>query len=258
MIILEQGRHILQAPHTFEGHKKISDQLIEMGPYRRILVHEGEVGVAYDTGKLQILEPGLHIRTSPTFKFKEFASVQAQVKRLDPLKVNTNDGIAIVVSAVITYMIEDPSKAYKDVQNVNQALFDRAEATLTSIFLHHSIDEIAPTLPGNKNEMVSSPGGGAFRDDDDDDDDVDPKQKKGGKGKKGKDKKVDFTTPNLLFSDIVREAFLDQLRVRTTLPSPLPFLPILTFSFYFRNVCFHGVLCCWICLSRSWSSMIKS
>lgn len=77
------------------------------------MIYHYQVGISYDTGKLEVLPPGLHIRTSPTFRFQEFVSVQEQVRRLEPLKVNTNDGIAIMVKAIITYRIEDPVRAYR-------------------------------------------------------------------------------------------------------------------------------------------------
>ena len=71
------------------------------------------MGISYDAGKLEVLLPGLHIRKSPTFRFREFVSVQEQVRHLEPLKVNTNDGIAILVNAIITYRVEDPVRAYR-------------------------------------------------------------------------------------------------------------------------------------------------
>jgi hypothetical protein len=110
---LEPGRHILVAPHVFQEAKDIGAPYIELGPIKRIIVNEGQVGISYDTGKLEVLLPGLHIRTSPTFRFQEFVSVQEQVRRLEPLKVNTNDGIAIMVNTIITYRIEDPVRAFR-------------------------------------------------------------------------------------------------------------------------------------------------
>jgi regulator of protease activity HflC (stomatin/prohibitin superfamily) len=218
-LLLEQGQHILVAPHLYKKSKKISEQYIKLGPLKRILVQQGEVGIGYDTGKLEVLQPGLHVRNSPTYRFHSFVSVQAQVKRLDKLKVNTNDGISIKIAAILTYRIDDPAVAFRDVKDVSQALTDRAEATLTSIFLHYSIDDIAPTLPrsqraggGGRGRGGLSVAGGI---DDDDDGELDKKDKKG-KGK-GKEKKVTLADDpedgiSSRFSDIVRGAFLDQLK----------------------------------------------
>ncbi len=152
-IILEPGRHILVAPHSFQAAKDITANVVDLGPIKRITVDEGhvrgpytaqapthdrthtnsrphtrklttahanddtrgylQVGISYDAGKLEVLLPGLHIRKSPTFRFREFVSVQEQVRHLEPLKVNTNDGIAILVNAIITYRVEDPVRAYR-------------------------------------------------------------------------------------------------------------------------------------------------
>jgi uncharacterized membrane protein YqiK len=122
---LEPGRHILVAPHVFQEAKDIGAPYIELGPIKRIIVNEGQVGISYDTGKLEVLLPGLHIRTSPTFRFQEFVSVQEQVRRLEPLKVNTNDGIAIMVNTIITYRIEDPVRAFR----VHAHAFGRTRTT---------------------------------------------------------------------------------------------------------------------------------
>jgi regulator of protease activity HflC (stomatin/prohibitin superfamily) len=211
-LLLEQGRHILIAPHVYKKSKKISEQFIKLGPLKRILVQQGEVGIGYDTGKLEVLQPGLHIRNSPTYRFRSFVSVQAQVKRLETLKVNTNDGIAINVGAILTYRIDDPAVAFRDVKDVSQALQDRAEATLTSIFLHHSIDDIAPTLPSTQSNRVAAVPGGM-----EEDDVADDQEKKGRKKGKAKEKGVTIAdtpeeTISSRFSDIVREAFLSQLK----------------------------------------------
>jgi len=89
---------------------------------------------------------------------------------------------------------------------VVKALFDKAEAALTSIFLHHSIDEIAPTIPTSKEQE-------GF-----DSNDVEDDEDKGKKKAKGKAKESD--RPNTsLFSDIVRQAFMDDLKVCGVYPS---------------------------------------
>lgn len=227
-IILEPGRHILVAPHMFQAAKDITANVVDLGPIKRITVDEGHVGISYDAGKLEVLLPGLHIRKSPTFRFREFVSVQEQVRHLEPLKVNTNDGIAILVNAIITYRVEDPVRAYRDVMNVNEALFEKAEALLTSIFLHHSIDEIAPTIPSAAHESLQQPGFGSSDeegDDNDDDDELDAsitkksatkKMNKRNAKKARKGKEVSFADlekpDSILFSDIVRQAFMEELK----------------------------------------------
>ena len=130
-IILEPGRHILVAPHVFQEAKDIGAPYVELGPIKRIIVNEGQVGISYDTGKLEVLLPGLHIRTSPTFRFQEFVSVQEQVRRLEPLKVNTNDGIAIMVNTIITYRIEDPVRAFRVHAHAHAHALDRTRTYRT-------------------------------------------------------------------------------------------------------------------------------
>jgi hypothetical protein len=92
---------------------------------------------------------------------------------------------------------------------VSEALFEKAEALVTSIFLHHSLDEIAPTLPSGRHESLEDPGFGS--DDDQDDNDKDDELTRRKKKKMGKQREI--STPSL-FSEMVREAFMDELRVR--------------------------------------------
>jgi hypothetical protein len=114
----------------------------------------------------------------------------------------------------------------QDVSNVSEALFEKAEALVTSIFLHHSLDEIAPTLPSARHESIYDPG---FGSDDEDDADVEVVGGAGGaedemlrkrkraerlrmKQRKGKEQQNDIINPPALFSEIVREAFMNELK----------------------------------------------
>ncbi len=172
----------------FVESKNINQKLVELGPTKLVTVDDGEVGIGYDSGKLEVLQPGQHKRTSQTWRIAQFLSIRDQVKRLERLVVNTNDGVQICVNAIITFKIIDAEKACREVTNVIQALSDRAEATLTSTFLHHSIDEIAPTLPKAN------------------------KEKKGIHHHNHEDKGKEVVLDQQLFSDIVREAFMTDLK----------------------------------------------
>jgi len=154
-ILLDPGRYVLRAPHIFEKSTEANAQYIELGTYRRITVPVGYVAVAFDIGKQIIVRPedtesGPFETNSPTFLFDKrtgFQSVQLQVRELDELKVNTRDGITIIARGLITYRIHDARAAFMTVQDIHGAVKRAAEATLTSLFLNASIDEIAPPVP---------------------------------------------------------------------------------------------------------------
>ncbi|CAF1003084.1 unnamed protein product [Adineta steineri] len=164
-ILLDPGRYVLIAPHTFEKSTEANAQYIELGTYRRITVPIGYVAVAFDIGKQIIIRPedtesGPFETNSPTFLFDKqtgFQSVQLQVRELDELKVNTRDGITITARGLITYRIHDPRAAFMTVQDIHGAVKRAAEATLTSLFLNAAIDEIAPPVPTKpkENELIN-------------------------------------------------------------------------------------------------------
>lgn len=161
-ILLDPGRYILTAPHIFEKSTAANSQYIELGTYRRITVPAGYVAVAFDIGKQIIIRPedtetGPFETNSPTFLFDQrtgFQSVQLQVRELDELKVNTRDGVTITAKGLITYRIHDARTAFMTIQDIHGAVKRAAEATLTSLFLNASIDEIAPPVPEKKVDGV--------------------------------------------------------------------------------------------------------
>ena len=158
-VVIDPGRYISKAPHTFEKTTEANAQYIELGTYRRITVPVGYVAVAFDIGKQIIIRPedtesGPFETNSPTFLFNKltgFQSVQLQVRELDELKVNTRDGITITAKGLITYRIHDPRAAFMTVEDIHGAVKRAAEATLTSLFLNAAIDEIAPPVPEKPN-----------------------------------------------------------------------------------------------------------
>jgi regulator of protease activity HflC (stomatin/prohibitin superfamily) len=160
-IVLDPGRYVLQAPHIFEKSTQANAQYIELATYRRITVPAGYVAVAFDIGKQIIIRPedtesGPFETNSPTFLFDEktgFQSVQLQVRELDELMVNTRDGITIIAKGLITYRIHDARAAFMTIQDIHGAVKRAAEATLTSLFLNASIDEIAPPVPQKPSEV---------------------------------------------------------------------------------------------------------
>ncbi len=69
--------------------------------------------------------------------------------------MNTRDGITITARGLITYQIHDPRAAFMAVEDIHGAVKRGAEATLTSLFLNASIDEIAPSLPSHPRDELN-------------------------------------------------------------------------------------------------------
>jgi len=153
-IILEPGRYILKAPHKFVKAEQANKRYIELGSHRRITVPAGHVAIAYDEGKQIIISPeqterGPYISNSPTFSFDPrtgFQPTQLRVVELEELTVNTREMIPITVQGLITYRISNSNTAFFTVNDVHGAIKRQAEATLTNVYAHLSIDEIASSL----------------------------------------------------------------------------------------------------------------
>lgn len=154
-IILEPGRYFLEAPHKFVKSVLANQRVIELGTHRRITVPEGYVFIAIDDGEQIIITPshegrkGPYITDSPTFLYNAdtcLQPTQRQVVELEKLTVNTKEMIPIKIEGLITYRISDPKTAFLSVNDVHGAIKRQAEATLTSVFAHLSIDEIAASL----------------------------------------------------------------------------------------------------------------
>lgn len=154
-IILDQpGRYILRTPHQYLKSAQANERYIELGTHRRITVPKGYVALAFDNGKQFIISPddtkeGPYITNSPTFSFDPKRGFQSTMKReikLETLAVNTKENMPANVAGVIRYHIADPNKSFFGIEDVHSAIKLQAEATLTSVFMQLSIDQIGSSL----------------------------------------------------------------------------------------------------------------
>lgn len=84
---LVPGRHILANPlHKLMSVRPAYEKFIEVGPVTIVRVNEGELGMALDGARPQVLLPGTHIRNQGTFKFKDFFPVHRELIEFGPIK----------------------------------------------------------------------------------------------------------------------------------------------------------------------------
>lgn len=102
----------------FEKCVSASDKLIFLGSKKIVTVNDGEVGVSYFKGKLQVLPPNRHIIESAEHVIQGFISTQQQSMHLDDPKddsdniiCETKDFVQIEIKADVFYKINDPEKA---------------------------------------------------------------------------------------------------------------------------------------------------
>src|SRR5690349_19702216 len=72
------------------------------------VINEGFRGISYNSGKLEVLEPGIHILLSPTHVFdKEIPINKDEVVRLHEFEIKTADSVPAMIQADFTFRIED-------------------------------------------------------------------------------------------------------------------------------------------------------
>lgn len=95
--ILQPGVHTLEhAQHTFDpevGFIDTTQNNYSIGPKTYIRVRDGQLGVSYNGGQLQILDPGEHVLETANHKFDKFVNIDSDIIDLGPVKiVNVNEG----------------------------------------------------------------------------------------------------------------------------------------------------------------------
>jgi hypothetical protein len=89
VFITEQGLYEHDSEDfEFVEFRDASEQLIELGAKKIVLVQTGEVGVSYDEGLLKILKEGRHLIKSSTHIFHRFLSTQQKSIRLSTLNAD--------------------------------------------------------------------------------------------------------------------------------------------------------------------------
>lgn len=144
-IILPPGRHVLLSPfHNFTQCVKINDKVVNLGPFTIVTVNTNEVAVTYKDGVLTILKEGRHMLDSATHIYKNHVSTKQQINKIQNIQVNTADNVPLHVDADVFYQITRPETALNELQDIEQAVIERAENALAQVFLHHILMDISP------------------------------------------------------------------------------------------------------------------
>lgn len=179
---LDNMPHFVEDPSTYmidsasfryKGVSQINDKLIALGAKKIVTVNSGEVGVSFNNGKLQILEPGRHLIEQAEHTFDDFLSTQQKSMRLrttmsspgtgkTPQKVTeelllceTKDLVRIGIRADVFYRIADPEKTVLKVgrEGIDELIMETSIATLTNIMRSTALNEIAQSaLPSAVSE----------------------------------------------------------------------------------------------------------
>ncbi|KAG9392666.1 hypothetical protein J8273_6034 [Carpediemonas membranifera] len=142
-VILSEGLHCIDS-ETFYFQKIIPlvEPKNQIGALELVRVETGQVGVAYKSGELTILQPGLHLITPPD-RFDHHLSTQQQVLHLPETVHESADYVPLRVKADVFFSICDPHLALSSIADIPQQIKETANATLAGIIRSSTLADIA-------------------------------------------------------------------------------------------------------------------
>jgi len=138
---------------TFVKCVPASEKQIQLGSRKRIVVYDGEVGISYVNGKLDILQPKEHVFDAAERVFVNFLSTRQQSIPLGDgsssghyLRCDTKDFVEIGIQAAVFYRISDPEKAVLTVGDatiIEKLVKETSTATLQVIVRSTALNQVA-------------------------------------------------------------------------------------------------------------------
>jgi len=138
---------------TFVKCVSASEKQVQLGSRKRIVVYDGEVGISYINGKLDILPPKEHVFDAAERVFVNFLSTRQQSIPLGEnlgaghfLRCDTKDFVEIGIQAAVFYRISDPEKAVLTVGDagaIEKLVKETSTATLQVIVRSTALNQVA-------------------------------------------------------------------------------------------------------------------
>ncbi|MCD6048226.1 MAG: domain / Band 7 domain containing protein [Gammaproteobacteria bacterium] len=117
-----------------EGIFSLDEKLHEVGNYKRIIVKNGEVGVLYEKGKLEVInKPMIYETEEPSAIFAGHLPVTIVVHKIAGVSNLTADGLSLTATAVVFYNIENVALLVESVgtRTYQELVDERAIAALS-------------------------------------------------------------------------------------------------------------------------------
>jgi len=154
-IFIEQASfYEIDSPNfTFVKCLPASEKQVTLGSRKRIIVYDGEVGISYVNGKLDVLKPKTHIFDDAERIFFGFLSTRQQSLYLVEdeskdhfLRCDTKDFVEVGLKACVFYKISDPEKCLLNIGDekiIAKLIKDTSIATLQSIMRSSGLNQVA-------------------------------------------------------------------------------------------------------------------
>eukprot|EP01111_Echinosteliopsis_oligospora_P005129 TRINITY_DN1832_c2_g1_i1.p1 TRINITY_DN1832_c2_g1~~TRINITY_DN1832_c2_g1_i1.p1 ORF type:complete len:805 (-),score=239.67 TRINITY_DN1832_c2_g1_i1:156-2570(-) len=138
---------------TFVNCVSASEKLITLGSHKRVVVYDGEVGISYCNGKLEILPPMTHIFEAAERVVEGFLSTRQQSLNLfeegskdSYLRCDTKDFVEVGLKACVFYRVSDPEKSILTVgvnEKIQRLIKETSIATIQAIMRSTTLNQVA-------------------------------------------------------------------------------------------------------------------
>ena len=144
-VIYEPGSmHLVNSPlFQYKMSVDVTQQVINHGSLKIVTVNDGQVGITYNNGVLELFQTGRHTITAETHILAGFVSTGQQTLRISEVTGMTLDNVELQFDAAICIRVVDAQKAVtmlatsKDLTNVVDQIFaniqERAKLDLCTI-----------------------------------------------------------------------------------------------------------------------------
>jgi len=120
-LALEQGEPVIYEPGSthlvnsalfeYKGSVDVTKQVVEHGSLKIVIVKDGQVGITYNSGVLELLQTGRHHITAETHVLAGFVSTGQQTLRISEVTGMTLDNVELAFDAAICIRVHDAQKA---------------------------------------------------------------------------------------------------------------------------------------------------
>ncbi|CAL6004351.1 Conserved_hypothetical protein [Hexamita inflata] len=154
VMIQEPGVYEIDSPNfIFVKTVLTTEKYIQLGSAKRIVVYDGEVGVSYNDGKLDVLQPNTYLFDTTSRIFTNFLSTQQMTQSLSDdkstnstIQCDTKDFVEVGIHASVFYRITDAARAITVVGNedkIKELIRETSIATLQGIIRSSSLSDVA-------------------------------------------------------------------------------------------------------------------
>ena len=112
-VVYEPGSmHLVNSPlFQYQGSVDVTQQVVKHGSLKIVTVNDGQVGITYNDGVLELFQTGRHTITAETHILAGFVSTGQQTLRISEVTGMTLDNVELQFDAAICIRVVDAQKA---------------------------------------------------------------------------------------------------------------------------------------------------